>query len=106
MNKNDTNYYNVGGEQLYPEGLTRQQVVNSGSSGSSAVYQPMVRFVYDRIKHSAEVIWTGTELNTPVISTPATRSAAMSAPMTEEQIRANEAAAAEKMAVEKKMQEQ
>jgi len=78
MQKNQTNFDNNGGVQLYTN--TRQQQV---SSGSGRTYIKLVTITYDRIKHSAQIVWEGTELNTPLIATP-TRSAVQQSMSAEE----------------------
>ena len=89
MNQNGTNFDNVGGTQLYTN--SRQQRLHSVTTGNAATYIKLVEIVYDRVKHSAQITWTGTELNTPVIPTP-TRAIPYAAP-TAEEIQVAEAAA-------------
>lgn len=86
MSKNGTNFDNVGGTMLYTNSM--QQTVRYGWK----TYEKLVEIVYDRIKHSAQITYTATENNTPLISTP-TRAATNSYMSDEE----NAANAAEKL---------
>ena len=65
MVQNGTNFDNVGGTQLYTN--TIQQRV---ASVNTATYIKLIEITYDRVKHSAQISWMGTELNTPLIPTP------------------------------------
>ena len=68
MRQVGTNFVNDGGTMLYTN--SRQQRVTA--TGSSSITNPtkLVEIIYDRIKHSAQITYTGTELNTPLLPTP------------------------------------
>jgi hypothetical protein len=98
MTQSGTNFNNEGGTSLVVPNHTRQQYVPTGGVGgpsTSPYHEKLVEIVYDRIKHTADVTYTGTELNTPILPVP-TRALLPMPLMTEEQRQEQEAAMAAK----------
>lgn len=101
MNHVGTNFNNVGGDRLYTG--SRQQQVSSWTgrdtngdnsvSNNDGLYIDLVTITYDRVKHSADIRYMGTEMNSPAISTPATRAVVVPYLTPEQQAEAAAAAA-------------